>query len=205
MLQAKCEYGYPDNKLGEIDFVFVPGLITCITGTKGAGKTSLLKTLAGQLEPLSGEITYHSKPLKDVQEDLQLIGVPELDDTITVEEHFNRLVDSGDVSREDADKAIDTWILEGFLDTKPDDLTIERTQRVYLALSLLTPGKVVLLDQPARDLEEEWNEIVVKELKSFAESGSTVIVASEDDVVMASAERTLDLGAEGEPATVAMS
>lgn len=194
MLQAKCEFGYPEHKLGEIDYVFVPGVITCITGLQGSGKTSLLKTLAGVIAPLSGEITFQGKTLDAVRDQIQLIGTPVLDDKLTVEDHFNRLVESGDVSRESADKAIDTWLLEGFLDTKPDDLTIERTQRVHLALSLLTPGKIVLLDQPARDLEEEWNEIVVKELRSFAAEGITVIVASEDDVVMASAERTLDLG-----------
>lgn len=202
MLQAKCEFGYPEHKLGKIDYVFVPGVITCITGLQGSGKTSLLKTLAGVIAPLSGELTFQGKTLDVVKDQIQLIGTPVLDDKLTVEDHFNGLVESGDVSREDADKAIDTWLLEGFLDTRPDDLTIERTQRVYLALSLLTPGKVVLLDQPARDLEEEWYEIVVKELKGFAANGVTVIVASEDDVVMASAERTLDLGSPDTPTVV---
>lgn len=204
MLQAKCEYGYPDNKLGTVDYVFVPGVITCITGTKGSGKTSLLKTLAGQLEPLSGEVTFRGKPAADVQDQLQLIGAPELNNKLTAGQHFEQLVSEGITTQEEVDKAVEAWHLSGFLDTKPFDLTVERTQRVYLALSLLNPGTVVLLDQPARDLEKEWNKIVVTHLKEFAEKGATVIVASEDSVVMASASKTLDLGAEGEESSVEM-
>ncbi len=42
-----------------------PGKLVVIVGPNGAGKSTLLKVLSGQIQPSTGEVTYHGKPIKD--------------------------------------------------------------------------------------------------------------------------------------------
>ena len=44
--------------LNEINATFKPGNINCIIGRSGAGKTVLLKSLIGLIQPTSGEILF---------------------------------------------------------------------------------------------------------------------------------------------------
>ena len=55
-------YGGGIHALDNIDLAFPKGEMTTLLGPSGCGKTTLLKIIAGLLEPTGGEILFDSKP-----------------------------------------------------------------------------------------------------------------------------------------------
>lgn len=51
--------------LSELSFSLQPGSITCLLGANGCGKTTLIKTLLGQLAPLQGQVLLAGQPLPE--------------------------------------------------------------------------------------------------------------------------------------------
>src|SRR6202011_1316278 len=60
------QYGGPEspNILEGISFEVPPGKMVAIVGRSGSGKTSLIKCLAGLVEPTAGTILYDGVDLK---------------------------------------------------------------------------------------------------------------------------------------------
>jgi iron complex transport system ATP-binding protein len=55
--------GYRDRPIGRnINLRFLPDQVTCLLGSNGCGKTTLLKTILGLLPPLGGKIMVDSRP-----------------------------------------------------------------------------------------------------------------------------------------------
>lgn len=73
-------------------------------------------------------------------------------------------------------------------------LSSGQLQRVFLALSFINPGEVMLLYEPERHLDQEWTRFPADELSLLAHSGRVVIVASHDDVIHSRADEVLGIG-----------
>ena len=60
-------YHYPDTGLGivDIDLRLERGSLTVITGQRGAGATTLLRTMTGRISPHRGEIRWNGKAICD--------------------------------------------------------------------------------------------------------------------------------------------
>ena len=60
-------YHYPDTGSGivDIDLRLEKGSLTVITGQRGAGATTLLRTMSGQISPHRGEIRWNGEPVCD--------------------------------------------------------------------------------------------------------------------------------------------
>ena len=52
--------------LKNIDFKIKPGKIVSIVVPNGAGKSSLLNVISGNIEPSNGEVFYNGVPLQDI-------------------------------------------------------------------------------------------------------------------------------------------
>ncbi len=57
-------YGNSVTALENIDLSFMRGQLTSLLGPSGCGKTTLLKIIAGLLEPTSGEVLVNGKPVR---------------------------------------------------------------------------------------------------------------------------------------------
>lgn len=135
------------------------GTRTAIIGPTAAGKTQLLYTLAGLMDPKQGTVTYDGHAISEYKKQRfhEQVGFVFQDSSMFNLSLRENIAFSPSASDESLQKAIDTAELADFIDALPDGLNTvvsERgtslsggqKQRVMLARALALNPKVLLLD-----------------------------------------------------------
>ncbi len=160
--------------LDELDLDIEPGLITCILGESGSGKTVLIKHLNGLLVPQSGSIELFGK-------DLTSLGAVELDatrkrmgtlfqnyalfDSMSVVENVafplvqNKAMSIAEAEELAAKGLVDLG-LESVLKEFPSALSGGMKKRVAVARSIIWNPEMLLLDDPTTGLDPIMTQFV---------------------------------------------
>lgn len=173
-----------------------PGARLAVTGASGSGKTTLLMTLAGLLPPLGGQVTLDGTALNEFDEaDLRsAVGFFAEDAHIfatTVRD--NLLVARGDCPDDELAAALDVAGLGPWLAALPDGLSTVLTggaqalsagqrRRLLLARAVISPARIVLLDEPTEHLDATDAERLLRDLlgpdSRLVSAQRTVVVAT---------------------------
>jgi ABC-type multidrug transport system ATPase subunit len=149
----------------DVNFSFELGKAYAILGSNGSGKSTLLQIISGHLHPSEGMITY-TRENKIIPVDdffrcvtfsgpyLELIEEFTLEEMLTFHSHFRTFRNNMDVK----------GVMEatGLIRNRNKPIKYFSSgmkQRVRLAIALLTESEVVLLDEPAANLDRkaiEW-------------------------------------------------
>ncbi|MFF3612174.1 ABC-F family ATP-binding cassette domain-containing protein [Streptomyces sp. NPDC002580] len=143
-----------------------------LTGRNGAGKTTLLRTIAGELDAVSGEARAHV-PLRFLPQRLDV-----LDDTLTVAENVARYAPAATNNRIRARLA--RFLFKGAkADQRAETLSGgERFRAALAALMLAEPApQLLMLDEPTNNLDMASVRQLTTALESYE---GTLIVASHD-------------------------
>ena len=173
--------------LKNIDMYIKRGMITCIMGKNGMGKTTLLETIIGHHRPYLGHINYKgvniSKLLPYERAKLGLAYVPqgrEIFPRLTVKENlFTGL------SIKNNDYQLDTEVLSLFpilsemLDRYGGDLSGGQQQQLAIARALLMRPKVLILDEPTEGIQPSIIKIIKDVIVHVKEVKKTTIVLVE--------------------------
>ena len=184
----------PDEQfhLNDVSFNFKKGNLYTILGRTLSGKTTLLKTIAGLLNPDSGLLKFEEKnfgkiPVWERNVAMvyqQFINYPHLN----VYENISfplkqRKMKYSDIENE-VSSAIKKVGLQGFEKRKIQELSGGQQQRVALARSLAKKAKILLLDEPLVNLDYKLREDLRDEFKNIfsddLSSQSILIYASTD-------------------------
>jgi ABC-2 type transport system ATP-binding protein len=183
-------YRSPDGRydvraLNGVSCTVGAGEILGLLGHNGAGKSTLLALAAGLLRPGDGDVTLDGAPT------VSLIGTGriglltqrlKLDVRFTVHETlrtFAMIQKVSDVAPRVAG-LIGLLGLEGHLDTWVGTLSTGLRKRVGFAVVLMGRPDCVLLDEPFAGLDPESVDVVSTAIRSEADRGATVVVASHD-------------------------
>jgi ATP-binding cassette, subfamily C, bacterial CydC len=144
-----------------------PGARLAVTGPSGSGKTTLLMTLAGLLPPLDGQVQLNGIPIdRFTERDLRgAIGYFAEDAHVfatTVRD--NLLVARGDCRDDELVATLDAVGLGEWLAGLPDGLSTVliagaqalsagQRRRLLLARAVISPARIVLLDEPTEHLD----------------------------------------------------
>jgi len=146
----------------------LPGRLTAVLGPSGAGKTSLLESVAGLRGGATGRIVVSGELLLDTARGLVLppekrrVGYVPQDSGL-----FPHLSVLGNVrfgahaDHEAVDAAIDTLEIRPLLGRPPSTLSGGERQRVALARALATRPRLLLLDEPLAALDVRLRERVL--------------------------------------------
>ena len=191
-------YG-PIMAIHGVSLVVEEGKITSILGANGAGKTAVLKTISGAMEPLKGTVFLANEEIQGIDPDviarLGVAHIPEGREVfpfLTVEE--NLLM--GAFSRADNQVKDDVDLVYGYF---PALATLRRTQAVKLSggqqqmlaigRGLMLRPRLMLLDEPSLGLSpklvSEISEIISRLNK---EQGVTILLVEQN------AKMALDIG-----------
>lgn len=162
-----------------------------LVGANGAGKTSLLRVLAGIAPALSGE--HHMAP------DCRMIFLGHalgLKPELTVEENLAFLLQlSGQAGKRPIAEALQAVGLARYFDARVGSLSAGQKRRVGLARLLIEPAGLWLLDEPFAALDVKAAAWLCQQIDAFIEQGGTVLLTSHQPVATAKPLRELALGA----------
>ncbi|MBP1568550.1 MAG: ATP-binding cassette domain-containing protein [Oscillospiraceae bacterium] len=93
-----------------------------------------------------------------------------------------------------AEEIAERLSLTSLLGSYPSQISGGEYRRVMLARVLVTEPEIIIADEPTSNLDRESAEIVRDMLKEVNSSGTTVLAASHDPMLLESADRVIDLG-----------
>ena len=173
--------------LKDINFAIRSGEIHCIIGANGGGKTSLIRSMLGQM-PHSGNITidWH---------DNRVVGyVPqtlEFDNTlpVTVRDFMGMTCQKRPVflgiahsRRSQIEEVLDRVGMLEKSKTKLGSLSGGERQRVLFAQAMIPEPALLVLDEPMTGLDLAGREILERSIVEFTEAGGTAVWINHDIV-----------------------
>jgi len=174
------------------------GEILCLMGRNGAGKSTILKSIMGQLPLSSGEVRLDGMALSGIPPHLvprQGVGyIPQgrrLFSELTVAEN----IEMGLMTRNEGSDTRE-WVLDLFprlrerLDQVAGTLSGGEQQMLATARALCLRPKVLLLDEPTEGLQPSMIELIRQVVvKMKAENYAIILVEQRIDAVLSIADR----------------
>lgn len=177
-----------------IDFQLKQGEFAYLVGKTGSGKSSLLKTMYGELPLISGEarvagfdlktikasqIPYLRRKLGIVFQDFQLLS-----DRSALENLLFVLKATGWKEKQQRLNRASEVLAQVGLQNKdykiPAQLSGGEQQRLVIARALLNNPEVILADEPTGNLDPDVSDEVLSVLHEICNQGKSVIMATHD-------------------------
>ncbi len=167
-----------------VDVSFKEGQITAILGGNGAGKSTMLKLIAGIIEPVRGKIISNKRIIMLPQDPKAVFT------EVSVEEELAEvLMDKGngiynnmpmEDKREIVEQIIEEFGLNDIRKNNPYDISGGQQEKLAIAKVLLLKPEVLLLDEPTNGLDPYFKKTLGKLLKKINADGVTIIIVSHD-------------------------
>ena len=167
------------HAIRDVNFEVHPQEFICVLGPSGCGKTTLLRTLAGLLQPTMGELMFqgHAGEIPRtgfVFQNANLMPWRTVLQNITLPMELSGTSEA--VSREKASELIELVGLQGFESGWPKDLSGGMAQRVAIARALIHDPDLLLLDEPFGALDALTRERMCTELLRIWQARQKTVV-----------------------------
>jgi ABC-2 type transport system ATP-binding protein len=166
----------------DLSFTVPPGQVTGFLGPNGAGKTTTLRLLLGLAEPSGGEALVLGRRYRDLDQPARRVGAVlesnDFDPGRSGGDHLRVLAIAAQIPRSRVDEVLDLVGLAANAGRRVKTYSLGMRQRLGLAAALLGDPELLILDEPANGLDPAGVHWLRSFLRSFAEGGRTVLVAS---------------------------
>ncbi|MBT1176487.1 ATP-binding cassette domain-containing protein [Bifidobacterium callimiconis] len=168
--------GYRNSPIvSNINLQLRTGRIICLLGANGTGKTTLMKTLLGRIQPVSGQVTYTQT------------NINEMSAAIDHPSFFPYL--SG---RRNVEVVSAFWGLDVDPETALNNAGIDRTahgrkakdystgmkERLELCLALVPRPRFLFLDEPQNGLDPDGMIALSETLRAYRDKGNCVVIST---------------------------
>ncbi|MDD5978429.1 MAG: ATP-binding cassette domain-containing protein [Bacteroidales bacterium] len=178
--------------LSDINLTIDEGEFVYLIGRSGSGKSSLLKTLYGELPATEGrftidkfnlnsikrkEIPYLRRKIGIIFQDFQLLYDRNIEDNLSFVLKATGWDDDSSIDR----RIKDVLQLVGLQDKRkamPHQLSGGEQQSVAIARALLNSPSVILADEPTGNLDPETTNDVIRLLRRIQDNKTTILMAT---------------------------
>ncbi len=166
----------------EVSLEVPPGTILALLGRNGAGKTTMLRMMAGLLRPSRGDISVSGRAWAEQNGSaIGVVGHGEwIYDDLSAQENlefFGRLYKVKDLAA-----SIDRWLetvgLTRFRNARASEFSRGMRQRLAVARAFLHDPQVLLLDEPWTALDDRAIQLLSSLLQDAQSRGCSVVVCS---------------------------
>ena len=178
------------------------GKCIVLRGSNGSGKTTLLRILAGTMDASAGTVTLDGEPVDERTPATRasvaaLIGAPTAYRDLTLVDHLVLIDATWGVDAAAAERAeamLATLEIEHLAERFPHELSSGQQQLFHLAMVLLRPSRVLLLDEPEQRLDTHKRGLLTQILLDRKRAGTALVVACHDPgMTGAIADRVVDI------------
>jgi heme exporter protein A len=189
------------NLFSQLSFIVEAGQGLQVKGENGAGKSSLLKLLAGNARANSGDVFWNKQSLADnahnFHADLLFIGHKSgVNHHLSAEENLKwyASLSGKSLNENECDEIFKQFGLYGFEDIAAGNLSAGQQRRIALCRLLLEKKKLWLLDEPLVSLDQQGVLLFEDLLKAHLEQGGIAVFTSHQDMKLTDAQiKRLDL------------
>ncbi|WP_432537852.1 ABC transporter ATP-binding protein [Kineococcus arenarius] len=183
--------GYGRPVCAPVSVRVAAGEAVCLVGANGAGKSTVLRAVAGLLEPIAGRVRLRGEPVDERRAAFRREVASVFDEDawfgeLSVAEHLE-LVARGHGVR-DAEAVVDAELerqrLTGAADQLPASLSSGQKRRLLLAAALVRPRALLLLDEPEQRLDPPGRRALAERLAAERDAGTALLVATHDVVLL---------------------
>ena len=184
--------------LKNVSFTIAKGEMIFIAGHSGAGKSTVLRLIAGITKPTTGKVLVNKHDLGELSDNQlcymrQHIGIVFQDHKILFDRNVLqnvmlplRIIGYDNESAEKrARVAIEKVGLAGRELSDPNGLSGGEQQRLCIARAVVHQPSLLIADEPSANLDRAYALDIMELFKTFHEAGTTVIVAAHDETLMA--------------------
>ena len=176
--------------LEDVSFSVEEGQFVAIVGANSAGKTTILKTVSGLVNPFEGSIEFLGKPIHAIPPyEIAAMGIAHIPegrrifDKLTIEE--NLLI--GAHTRNDADEVKETLhemfslfpVLEERASQKGETLSGGERQQLAIARGLMAKPRLLMLDEPSLGLSPILSQKVIRTCEEIRKQGTTILMVEQ--------------------------
>lgn len=207
---SELNVGYDSDIVKNISLAAAPGKIVTLIGPNGSGKSTILKTVAGLLEPRGGVITLEGRSRADIGsgEASKILAAvmigrinPELMTCRSVIESgrypYTGLF--GKLSEEDVKKVDEAMAATDTTDIAGSDfrnISDGQRQRVLLARAIAQDPRVLILDEPTSFLDIRYKIDILTKIKKLSTEKNMAILMSlhEPEIAMKLSDTVVAVG-----------
>ena len=168
--------------LSGVDMAIQAGQIVGLLGPNASGKTTLLKIIAGLLEPTGGSVRYYADAQRGPDARATIAFCP---DTLTfprwmrVKDAFIFYKDMyPDYSQARADELIRSLDLQNVVNSHVRDLSKGMQERLALGLTYARETRLYMLDEPLDGIDPVGKTKVIDAILSMQPEGSSTLIST---------------------------
>jgi len=190
------------HALKGVDIEIPKGSFSCIIGTSGHGKSTLMHLIGGLDKPTSGRVLIDGVNISDLSDNklselrakkigfvfqfFNLLQNLTALENIQVAMAFNKIP-----PKQQHQKAEELLALVGLSDkanAKPSEMSGGQQQRVSIARALANDPDILLMDEPTGNLDSESERDVLEHIFKIHKSGKTAVIVTHNKDLAQKAE-----------------
>jgi ABC-type multidrug transport system ATPase subunit len=184
--------------LAPLDLTVPAGQLLALIGHNGSGKSTFLRLAAGLLDLSDGEIEVAGAPAGTSPARAALSFLPDdpvLYDDLSVREHLGYIaaLHGAEVTADDVDAVIERVGLAHRADDLPSRFSRGLRQRTSIAIGLIRPFELLLVDEPFVGLDLAGKHALLEIFDELHADGATIVVATHDPGFVERADRCVAL------------
>ncbi len=169
----------------DISFKVMPGEFHAFIGANGAGKTTTIKSIVGAYAAYQGKV-YIRNHINHSREAKKIIGyIPEtarFPDGITTRDYLVGMAKVSGVKKEDAIKFANQTLInlgmEKLAKKSPNTFSSGQKKKVLLAQALVHDPQLLIMDEPAANLDPKARIDFFDSLKELQKQGKSIFISS---------------------------
>jgi branched-chain amino acid transport system ATP-binding protein len=174
-----------------VDLKVQEGMVVALIGANGAGKTTILRTISGLINPTQGEIRFSERKIKGLRADtIVSLGITHCPEGRHVFPNLNVMENllMGAylrIDKKETERDIE-WIFDLFPILKKRTRQMAATlsggeqQMLVLGRAMISQPKLLLLDEPSLGLAPLLVDVISRTISSFHQKGMSILLVEQN-------------------------